>query len=126
VLHGSATQGALKVPKTWILDGIEVWQHDKIADSKTRFTPDVNVGYIPYVNSYGNTLYRNVDKAATEAILGNASKLVYNYNLGVDDSTDPSGIDAEESIKRGAHIIYKETNNTTNDFHQRNRASLRQ
>jgi hypothetical protein len=85
----------------------------------------VNVGYISYTNNYGNTLYRNVDKAATEAILGNAGKLVYNYSLGVGESTDPSGIDAEASIRNGAHIIYKETNNTTQDFHQRSRASLR-
>jgi hypothetical protein len=122
----SNSQPALKVPRAWVLDGIEVWQNDKIAESKTRFTPDLNVGHIPYINNYGNTLYRNVDKERTEAILGNAGKLVYNYNLGVDDSTDPSGIDAEASIRNGAHIIYKETNNTTNDFHQRSRASLRQ
>jgi hypothetical protein len=126
VLHGTgAAQGTLKVPRTWMIDGIEVWQDDKIAESKTRFTPDVNIGHIPYINSYGNTLYRNVDKAATEAILGNAGKLVTTYTLGVGDSTDPSGIDAEASIRNGAHIIYKETNNTTNDFHQRSRASLR-
>jgi hypothetical protein len=66
-----------------------------------------------------------VDKTATEAILGNAGKLVYGYSLGYEESTDPSGIDAEASIKNGAHIIYKETNNTTNDFHQRSQASLR-
>jgi hypothetical protein len=119
------TQVGLKVPTTWVLDGLEVFQEGKVADSKTRFTPDVNVGYIPFTNNQGHTLYRNVDKAATEAILANAGKLIYNYSLGVDDSTDPSGIDAEASIRNGAHIIYKETNNTTNDFHQRSRASLR-
>ena len=125
VLHGtSASQAALKVPKTWIFDGIEVFQESSIATSKIRFTPDVNVGYVPYTNNYGHTLYRNVDKNRTEAIIGNAGKLVYNYSLGVDDSTDPSGIDAEASIKNGAHIIYKETNNSTNDFHQRSQASL--
>ena len=126
VLHGSGLgQGTLKVPRTWILDAIEVFQEDRVADSKTRFTPDVNVGYVPYTNNYGYTLYRNVDKAATEAILGNAGKLVYNYSLGVDESADPSGIDAEASIRNGAFIIYRETNNSTNDFHQRSRASLR-
>jgi hypothetical protein len=45
--------------------------------------------------------------------------------LGVDDSTDPSGIDAEASIQKGAHIIYQNTNNATNDFHERQLCSLR-
>jgi hypothetical protein len=115
----------LKVPTDWLLDGIEVYKEDQIADCKKRLTAAVDVGYIPFTNNQGHTLYRNVDKAATEAILGNAGKLVYNYSLGWEDSTDPSGIDAEASIKNGAHIIYKDTNNSTNDFHQRSRASLR-
>jgi hypothetical protein len=125
-LHGTnATQVTLKVPKTWVIDGIEVWQDDAVDRSKIRFTPDVNIGYIAYTNNYGNTLYRNVDKERTKAILGNAGRLVYEYSLGYENSTDPSGIDAEASIRNGAHIIYKETNNTTQDFHQRSRASLR-
>jgi hypothetical protein len=124
--HGSsALQAALKVPRRWVIDGIEVWQDDAVDRSKIRFTDDVNIGYIAYTNNYGNTLYRNVDKERTEAILGNAGKLVYDYSLGYEDSTDPSDIDAEASIKNGAHIIYKETNNTTQDFHQRRRASLK-
>ena len=45
--------------------------------------------------------------------------------LGVDDSTDPSGIDAEASIRNGAHIIFKDTNNSTVDFHERQQCSLR-
>ncbi|MDR1680441.1 MAG: DUF4876 domain-containing protein [Prevotellaceae bacterium] len=128
ILHsstGSASQGAIKVPRTWVIDGIEVFQEDRIADSKKRMTADIDVGYIPFTNSYGHTLYRNVDKAATEAILGNAGKIVYDYALGWEESTDPSGIDAEASIRNGAHIIYKDSNNASNDFHQRSRASLR-
>jgi hypothetical protein len=50
---------------------------------------------------------------------------VYNYALGVDSSTDPSGIDAEASIKNGAHIIFNDTDNSTNDFHERQKCSLR-
>ena len=58
-------------------------------------------------------------------VIENAGKLVYDYALGVDDSTDPSGIDAEASIQKGAHIIYQNTNNATNDFHERQLCSLR-
>ena len=41
------------------------------------------------------------------------------------ESTDLSGIDAEASIANGAHIIYMDTNNSMNDFHQRKVASLK-
>jgi hypothetical protein len=126
VLHGTTpSQVAIKVPRTWVIDAIEVFQHDKLAESRRRLTDDIDVGYILFTNSYGHTLYRNVDKAATEAIIANQGKLVYEYSFGWEESTDPSGIDAEASIKNGARIVYKETNNTANDFHQRSRASLR-
>ena len=48
-------------------------------------------------------------------------KLVYNYALGA----DPSGIDAEESIRQGAHIVYHDWDNSSDDFHERLRCSLR-
>ena len=114
----------LKVPNEWIVDAIEVFQTTKISDSKKRFTSDIDAGFVGLTNQQGHTLYRNVDKQATEALTENAGKLVYNYALGV-DSTDPSGIDAEASIKNGAHIIFKDTNNSTNDFHERQKCSLR-
>ena len=72
-------------------------------------------------------IYRNVDKEATEAIEGNAAKLVYNYAGGTTDvegTTDPSGIDAEKSITNGAKIVYLDSNNSSNDFHMRKYASL--
>jgi hypothetical protein len=123
--HGPTTsQVTFKVPRTWVIDGVEVFQEDKVADSKKRLTPDVDMGYVTFKNSFGYTLYRNVDKARTEAIIANAGKLVYDYTLGMGDG-DPSGIDAEASIKNGAYIIYKDSNNATTDFHQRSRASLR-
>ena len=50
---------------------------------------------------------------------------MYGYTLGVGNSTDPSGIDAEASIKKGAHIVYLDTNNSTADFHERQKFSVR-
>lgn len=114
-----------KVKNEWVLDGIEVFQTAKIADSQKRLTADIDAGFVGLTNQLGHTLYRNVDKEATEALPENAGKLVYDYALGVDDSTDPSGIDAEASMKNGAHIIYQDTNNSTNDFHERQKCSLR-
>ena len=115
----------LKVTNDWIIDGLEVYQKAKISNSNKRLTAAIDAGFVGLTNQLGHTLYRNVDKEATEALSENASKLVYNYALGVDDSTDPSGIDAEASIKNGAHIVYMDTNNSTNDFHERQKCSLR-
>lgn len=115
----------LKVPTSWILDGIEVYNAGGENVSKKRLTADIDAGYVSLTNKLGHTLYRNVDKEATEALPENAGKLVYNYALGVGNSTDPSGIDAEASIKQGAHIIYQDTNNSTNDFHERQKFSIR-
>ncbi|MDR2802476.1 MAG: DUF4876 domain-containing protein [Prevotellaceae bacterium] len=128
--HGaSPSQAVLKVPVEWVIDGIEVFFNTNLSTSNKRLTPNVDGGWVGLTNALGYTLYRNVDKDATEAITGNAGKLVYSYALGTGDiengTTDPSGIDAEASIKNGARIIYKETNNSTNDFHQRKKSSLR-
>ena len=90
-----------------------------------RLTADIDAGYVWLTNYQGHSVYRNVDKEATEALPENAGKLVYDYALGVDASTDPSGIDAEASMKNGAHIVYMDTNNSTNDFHERQKCSLR-
>lgn len=124
---GSSATISLRVPVEWILDGVEV--KGQGIEGLKRLTAKVDAGYINMINGYGYSMYRNVDKEATEAIETNADKLVYNYNLGTTDqkdgTTDPSEIDAEASIKNGARIIYQDTNNSTNDFHQRSRASLR-
>lgn len=125
--NGSATQVRKKVPVEWILDGIEVFKQG--STNYKRLTAKVDAGYINHINNVGYTLYRNVDKTATEALAGNSGKLVYSYTGGTTDqpdgTTDPSGINAEASAKNGARIIFKDTNSTTNDFHQRNKSSLR-
>jgi hypothetical protein len=124
----SAANTRKKVPVERIADAIEVFVRGASNNHK-RLTQDVDAGYVELTNYQGYTLYRNVDKAFTEAIPENEGKLVYNYAGGTADTeggtTDPSGIDAEASLKNGARIIYKDTNNSSNDFHQRKRASLK-
>jgi hypothetical protein len=120
---GSTSQARQKVPVDWVIDGIEVFVTGTA--SLKRLTAAVDAGYVSFTNYQGHTFYRNVDKEATEAVPGNTGKLVYSYSLGTEGSTDPNNIDAEASIKAGARIIYKDTNNSTNDFHVRSRASLR-
>ena len=122
-MYGS-NQVRRKVPVEWVVDGIEVFAKGQ-SNNQKRLLPAIDAGYVEMTAKMGYTLYRNVDKEATEAIKENEGKLVYNYSLGVEDSTDPSGIDAEASIKNGARIVYKDTNNSSVDFHQRSKASLR-
>ena len=121
---GSTNMNRKKIPVEWIIDGIEVFKYG-LDGQKKRLTAAVDAGYINLTGRLGHTLYRNVDKDATEALAENAGKIVYSYSLGYDGSTDPSGIDAEASIKNGARIVYKDTNNSTNDFHERVKSSLR-
>ncbi|MGL4520263.1 MAG: DUF4876 domain-containing protein [Phocaeicola sp.] len=124
---GSSSQVRKKVPTEWIIDGLEVFRYGATNNAK-RLTATVDAGYVNLTAGYGYTLYRNVDKEATEAIEENRGKLIYNYALGtvVDNgTTDPSGIDAEASILLGARIVYMDTNNSSNDFHQRAIASLK-
>jgi hypothetical protein len=116
-----------KIPVDWIVDAVEVVRLDE-DNSYKRFTATVDAGCVRHTQAMGYSIYRNVDQAATEALPENAGKLVRGYSLGtvdVEGSTDPSGIDAEASIRNGAHIVYKDTNNSSNDFHLRKRASLR-
>lgn len=129
--HGNVVKPAnirKKVDVKWVLDGVEVFAQGAPNNTK-RLTSTVDVGQVYLTNQQGYSLYRNVDKEATEALEENKDKIVYNYNMGttVDGkaNTDPSGIDAEASIKNGARIVYKDTNNSTDDFHQRKQATLR-
>ena len=115
----------LKVPVSWVIDAIEVFSAAHATTNQKRLTATVDAGYVGLTNQHGHTLYRNVDKEATEALPENKGKLVYGYTMGVDGSTDPSDIDAEASLKNGAHIVYQDTNNSTNDFHERQQCSLR-
>ena len=118
----------VKMPKSNIIGAIEVFPAANLSTSHPRFSSDVNTGRIVMTAQIGYSIYRNVDKEATEALPENEGKLVYDYSLGTVEeggSTDPSGIDAEASIANGAHIVYLQTNSSEKDFHQRKIASLK-
>lgn len=116
----------VKYPQANVVDALDAWSTANVAKSAVRFPASINTGYIDFTNQKGHSIYRNVDKEATEALEENAGKLVYNYAGGfVADKTDPSGIDAEASIANGAHIVYSDTNASNKDFHERTTASLK-
>ena len=130
----AGTNAAMAVPKfptAKLVDAVDIWPAANIEKSKGRFPSAVNTGYVAITNNLGHSIYRNVDKEATEALPENAGKLVYDYAGGTYDqaagtgTTDPSAIDAEASIAAGAHIIYSDTNNSGKDFHERATQSLK-
>ncbi len=115
-----------KIPTTWILDAIDIRPDADETKHFSRFPAEVNTGYKVLKSKLGHTMYRNVDKAATEAIAENAGKLVYNYSGAVSAAdNDLSGIDAEASMKAGAKIVFMDTNNSAKDFHERAKASIK-
>lgn len=127
----SAVYGCVKIPNDYILDAVDIFGADNVEESLPRFNATLDAGYAVLTNKQGYTIYRNVDKEATEAIAENEGKLIYGYANGTIDykgaeSTDPSGIDAEASMRNGAHVVYKDTNNSSNDFHQRAMASIKE
>lgn len=120
-LGTSAAFNVVKFPKERVLDVLDICEEAKESTRYVRFPAAIDAGYSLLTNKLGHTTYRNVDKAATEALPENEGKLVTTY----DKTLDPSGIDAEASMKNGAHIIFMDTNNSTNDFHQRVAASIK-
>ena len=123
----TAANYCVKIPKAWVIDGVESYRIGYIEDgsSKKRVPATIDAGYGLYNSNKGYSLYRNVDKTATEAIADNAGKLVYGYDQAVEGTEDASGIDAAASIKNGAKIVYLDTNNSSNDFHTRADWSLK-
>ena len=125
------TLPVVKVDRDWVVDGVEVFAAGKEGSNNKRLTSDIDAGSIYFTNQYGYTVYRNVDREATEALPENEGKIVYGYTGGTESTdqsygnTDPSGIDAEASLANGARIIYMDTNNSSKDFHQRRVASLK-
>lgn len=117
-----------KIPESIILDASEQGYTGSLSATKPRFPSSIDAGYVKHTPYKSHSLYRNVDLEATLAIEGNKDLLVYGYTGGTADeeygTTDPSGVDAEASIKKGAKIVFKDTNNSANDFHQRAKSTL--
>ena len=121
----TAAYKCAKIPMEWIVDGVELYNKDKVASSTKRLPAAIDAGYGIYASGLGYSAYRNIDEEATVSLRDNANKLVYHYADGAEDTTDPSGIDAVASVKNGAKIVYLDTDNSTNDFHLRKAWSLK-
>ncbi len=112
------SEKCVKVPISWVADAVEVF-NGASANNTKRLSPEIDAGYVLLSKSnLRHTLYRNVDYAATLAISGN--NVVYKYKFG----SDPNDIDAEATLRAGGRIIYADTNNSSEDFHERTVQSL--
>jgi len=126
-----AVHACLKIPNEWVIDGIEIFNAAKKESNKKRLTADIDAGYVYLTNKLGHSLYRYVDEEMTEALPENAGKLVYTtteVSLSRKRATSAAAasvIDAEASIRKGAHIVYSDTNYSTDDFYERSACSLR-
>lgn len=125
----SEINACLKVKNEWVIDAVEVFTTNSNTNQK-RFTSAVDAGAVYMTNKKGFTVHRVIDVEATKAIEGNESLLVKGLTPADDQSegvvtADPSGIDAKASAANGAKIVYKDTNNSTNDFFERYQSSLR-
>ena len=125
----SNISACLKVKNEWVIDAVEVFTTTSTTNTK-RFTSAVDAGAVFFTNKKGFTVHRVVDVEATKAIEGNETLLVTGLTAADDQAdgvvtVDPSGIDAKASVANGAKIIYKDTNNSTNDFFERYQSSLR-
>lgn len=59
---GNMVYACLKVPRSWVLDAVEIYNQNKLSDSKKRLTSDIDNGYISFINGFGHSLIRKVEK----------------------------------------------------------------
>ena len=125
----SDINACLKVKNEWVLDAVDVFTTTATANQK-RLTAVTDAGAVYFTNKKGYSMFRHVDLEATKAIAGNESLLVYGMTANTDEATgvvlnDANQVNAVASAKNGAKIVYKDTNNSTNDFFERYQASLK-
>lgn len=118
--HTYGSTNVVKFPKANVIDAIEIYNASLTYSNQYRLPSDINLYPTGLVYGIGYSSYRTIDYYSTIRISGNEEKLVYNSYFG-----DIYGIDAEESIKNGARIIYQDTGNNELDFYMRTSASLK-
>lgn len=124
----SAANKSAKIPMEWIIDGVELFPTASVKNaenSQKRLPASIDAGNGVYNSFCGYSAYRNVDTEATEKLTANDGKLVYGYADEVEGTTADSDIDAAASLKNGAKIVYKDSNNSSADFHLRKGWSLK-
>lgn len=52
----------MKLPRRWVLDAVEVYNANKLAECKKRLTPDLDNGYVALLNGHGHAVVRRIEK----------------------------------------------------------------
>lgn len=59
--EGNLIYACLKLPRSWIIDAVEVYDTEKLATSKKRLTPDLDSGYVPITSKQGHAVVRRIE-----------------------------------------------------------------
>lgn len=87
--NGNVVYACLRVERSWVLDAVEIYNQNKLSDSRKRITSDLDNGYVTTISGYGHAVVRKVERT----------------------------IDG--------HPVYQDTNNSTNDFYEAEKCSLK-
>ena len=60
--QGNNVYACLKLPRSWIIDAVEVYNATALAQSKKRLTSDLHNGYVAFTSGYGHAVVRKVEK----------------------------------------------------------------
>lgn len=60
--EGNIVYACLKMPRSWVIDAVEVYNATALANCKKRITPDLDTGYATLTGGYGHSLIRKVEK----------------------------------------------------------------
>lgn len=63
--QGDLVTACLSIPRAWILDGVEIYNADKLPDCAKRLTADIDNGYALLSRGYGHALCRRIDREKT-------------------------------------------------------------
>ena len=60
--EGNIVYACLKMPRSWVIDAVEVYNATALANCKKRLTSDLDNGYATLTGGYGHALIRKVEK----------------------------------------------------------------
>ena len=60
--EGNIIYANLKLPRQWVLDGMEVYNANKLASCKKRLTADIDNGHVDLLNGLGHALHRHIER----------------------------------------------------------------
>lgn len=60
--EGNIVYACLKVPREWVVDAVEIFNSNSLANCKKRLTSDLDNGYVSMIDGYGHSVIRKVEK----------------------------------------------------------------